>query len=338
MKLATYQDGSRDGQLVVVSRDLATAHYASQIVQHLQQALDDWNFIAPQLQDVYDALNASRARHAFPFDSRQCMAPLPRAHLWAQGDVYDGGFAAGPEAPFDAVLAYGAGGTFAGACEPVRCPSEQMEADFGAGLAVVTADIAARASPEQALDGVRLLMLVNDTRLRATGLQPVQRHLVTACSPVAVTPDELGTAWQQGRLQRTLQTHWNGRRVGMADAGDDMQLHFGELIARLCATRPLGVGSVVGAGPVRNRPVDGKGGPQWPKGSHSLLDKRAIEMRQDGQASTGFLRVGDTVRVEMKGDDGASIFGAIDQEVVALDADRTPPGRRASTGPATSEG
>ena len=120
MKLATYKDGSRDGQLIVVSRDLATAHYASQIAHRLQQALDDWNFVAPQLQDLYDALNAGRARHAFPFDPQQCMAPLPRAAQWTQGDVYDGGFTTEPVGPADAHLAHGPGGAFFGPCDPVR--------------------------------------------------------------------------------------------------------------------------------------------------------------------------------------------------------------------------
>lgn len=313
MKLATYKDGSRDGQLVVVARDLSTAHYASHIASRLQQVLDDWNFLSPQLQDLSDALNAGRARHAFPFDPQQCMAPLPRAYQWVQGDAYDGGFA--PE-PADAVLAHGAGGAFLGACDPVLCPSEQMEIDFGAGLAVLTGDIALRASPEQALDGVRLVLLVNDWRLCATGLHAVQRHLATACSPVAVTLDELDPAWNKGRLELTLQTNVNGRRVGMADAGQDMRLHVGELIAQLCATRPLGAGSMVGAGTVRNRPADAKR-PQWPKGYHSIRDKRQIETLLDGKPHTDFLRFGDSVRVDMKDEEGDSVFGALDQEVVA---------------------
>ena len=313
MKLATYKDGSRDGQLVVVARDLSTAHYASHIASRLQQVLDDWNFLAPQLQDLSDAVNAGRARHAFPFDPQQCMAPLPRAYQWVQGDAYDGGFA--PE-PADVGLAHGAGGALAGPCDPVRCLSEQMEVDFGAGLAVVTGDIALRANAEQALDGVRLVLLVNDWRLCAEGLHGVQRRLATACSPVAVTLDELHEAWAKGRLERTLQTNVNGRRVGMADAGQDMRLHFGELLAQLCATRPLGAGSMVGAGTVRNRPADATGRPQWPKGYHSIRDKRTIETLQDGQPHTAFLRFGDSVRVDMKDEEGDSIFGAIEQELV----------------------
>jgi fumarylacetoacetate (FAA) hydrolase len=320
MKLATYKDGSRDGQLVVVARDLATAHYASQIASRMQQALDDWNFIAPQLQDLYDELNSGRARHAFPFDPQQCMAPLPRAYQWAQADAYDGGFTPTARASADVGLAHGAG-AFAGPCDPISAPAEQMDIDFGAGLAVITGDIAQRASPEQALDGVRLVLLVNDARLRAAGLQEVQRQLATACSPVAVTPDELGASWDKGRVQLTLQTSVNGRRVGLADAGADMRLHFGELLAQLCATRALGTGSVVGAGTVRNRPQEVKGQPQWPLGYHSIADKRAIETAQDGKPRTAFLHFGDSVRIEMKDVDSVTVFGAIDQEVVsALEA------------------
>lgn len=330
MKLATYKDGSRDGQLVVVSRDLSTAHYATHVASRLQQVLDDWNFLAPQVQDVYDALNAGRARHPFAFDPQQCMAPLPRAYHWLQADVYDGGFGADLS---QGDLVHGSGNAFLGACDPVRCHSEQLDIDFSAGLAVVTGDVAARIGPEQALDGVRLLMLVNETRLRADGLQAAQRRLATACSPVAVTPDELGEAWRRGRLNGTLLTSWNGRRVGMANAGTDVRQHFGRLMAQLCSTRPLGAGSMLGAGPVRNRP-DGKGPAQWPKGFHSIADKRAIELAQDGQATTAFLRFGDSVRVEMKDDDGQSIFGAIDQEVVAAPLTATHPRVRVGLVPA----
>ncbi|KQP12561.1 fumarylacetoacetate hydrolase family protein [Pseudorhodoferax sp. Leaf267] len=326
MKLATYKDGSRDGQLVVVARDLSIAHYASTIASRLQQVLDDWNFLAPQLQDLSDALNAGRARHAFPFDPRQCMAPLPRAGLWALADAYDAGLPA--ESAADPGLRLGAGHGLAGACDPVPALSEQQGIDFGAGLAVVTADIPQRASPEQALDGVRLVLLVNAVVLHADGLTAAQRQPHTAFGPVAVTLDELGDAWAQGRLQLPLQTHWNGRRVGMAEAGADMRWHFGELIAHLCATRPLAAGSIVGAGTVRNRGVEGKSRMEWPKGFHAIADKRTVEALRDGQAATGFLRFGDSLRIEMKDADGLSLFGAIEQEVVAL----APPGVASARG------
>jgi fumarylacetoacetate (FAA) hydrolase len=317
MKLATYKDGSRDGQLVVVSRDLASAHYATHVAHHLQQVLDDWNFLAPQLQDLYDALNAERARHAFPFDPQQCMAPLPRASHWALAQAWAHGLE--PAEAADPGFRLAAGDSLCGPCDPLVLVAEQLEMDFGAGLAVVTGDLPQRASPAHALDGVRLLLLTNAVQLQAAGMSAVQRLPVTAFGPVAVTPDELGDAWVQGRVGLALQTHWNGRRVGIADADEDMRWHFGELIAHLCATRGLRAGSIVGAGTVRQRGVESGKRRDWPKGYHAIADKRAFEQAQDGEARTAFLRLGDTVRIEMKGGDGASLFGAIEQEVVVPD-------------------
>jgi len=317
MKFATYRDGSRDGQLVVVARDLSSAHYASGVADRLQQALDDWNFIAPQLQDLYDSLNAGRARHAFPFDARQCMAPLPRAFQWVQADAYDGGLLPPEASPRDPGLHHGPGDGLAGACDPVPCLAEQTDVDFGAGLAVVTGDIAQGATAGQALEGVRLLMLVNAVQLRAAGLAPVQRWPQLACSPVAVTPDECGDAWDGGRLHLMLQTSWNGRRVGMADAAADMRWHFGELLAHLAATRALGAGSIVGGGTVRQRGVAQDGRPAWPKGCHSLADKHAIDVAMGHAGEAVYLRLGDSLRIEMKGRDGHSLFGQIEQDVVA---------------------
>lgn len=321
MKLATYRDGSRDGQLVVVARDLSTAHYASGIADRLQQALDDWNFIAPQLQDLYDSLNAGRARHAFPFDPRQCLAPLPRPTLWAEADAYDTGLLpADAPATRDPGFSPGPGGWLAGACEPIPCLAEQAGVDFSAGLAVLTGDIAQGAAPDQALDGVRLLMLVNAVQLRAPGVAPAQRRPQLACSPVAVTPDECGASWERGRLQLPLLTGWNGRRVGMADAGADMRWHFGELLAHLAATRRLGAGSLVAGGTVRQRATAQEGRRAWPKGYHSLADKHAVDAPAGEGAVPVFLRLGDSVHIDMKTRDGHSVFGAIEQEVVASGA------------------
>lgn len=315
MKLATYKDGSRDGQLVVVSRDLSSAHYATHAAHHMRQALDDWNFIAPQLQDLYTALNAERARHAFPFDPQQCMAPLPRASHWALGQAWQHGLeSTDTDGPGFRMLA---GDSALGPCDPLLLAAEALEMDFGAGLAAITGDLPQRASPAQALDGVRLLLLTNAVQLHALGLSAVQREPVTAFGPVAVTPDELGEAWAQGRLGLPLQTRWNGRRVGIADADENMRWSFGELIAHLCATRGLRAGSIVGAGTVRQRGVETNGRHDWPKGYHAVADKRAFEQQQDGQAHTAFLRWGDTVRTEMKDGEGHSLFGAIEQEVMA---------------------
>ncbi len=335
MKLATYKDGSRDGQLVVVSRDLVTAHYATGIAERLQQALDDWNFISPQLQDLYDTLNHGKARHAFPFDPARCMAPLPRAYQWADGSAYINHVelvraARKSEVPktfyTDPLMYQGGSDDFIGPCDDVVVPSEAFGIDFEAEIAVVTGDVAMGATPEEALEGVRLLMLANDVSLRhlipdelAKGFGFFQSKPATAFSPVAITPDELGDAWQGGRVHLTLQSTWNGRRVGLCDAGPEMTFHFGQLIAHICKTRNVRAGSIVGSGTVSNKGVEGKGGRmEWPKGYSCIAEKRAIETIQDGQPSTEFMKFGDTIRIEMKGKDGQSLFGAIDQKIAPL--------------------
>ncbi|MEW6478491.1 MAG: fumarylacetoacetate hydrolase family protein [Pseudomonadota bacterium] len=337
MKLATYKDGSRDGQLVVVSRDLSTAHYATGIAQTLQQVLDDWNFLAPQLQDLSVTLNHGKARHAFAFDPAMCMAPLPRAYQWADGSAYLNHVelvraARQSEVPqsfyTDPLMYQGGSDDFIGPCDPVVVASEDFGIDFEAEIAVVTGDVPMGSTPEQALDGVRLLMLANDVSLRnlipaelAKGFGFFQSKPATAFSPVAVTPDELGDAWQGGRVHLTLQSTWNGRKVGMCDAGPEMTFHFGQLIAHICKTRNVRAGSIVGSGTVSNQAVEVSGRKEWPKGYSCIAEKRAIETILDGKPSTGFMKYGDTIRIEMKGRDGQSVFGAIDQEIAPLAAD-----------------
>ena len=333
MKLATLKDGSRDGQLVVVSRDLTLAHYATGIASRLQQVLDDWGFMSPQLQDLYDELNSGRARHAFPFEPVQCMAPLPRAYQWADGSAYlnhvelvrKARNAEVPESFYTDPLMYqGGSDDFIGPMDDVVVPSESMGIDFEAEIAVVTGDVRMGVTPEQALDGIRLVMLVNDVSLRnlipselAKGFGFFQSKPATAFSPVAVTLDELGEAWREGRVHLPLQSSWNGRKVGLCDAGDEMTFHFGQLIAHVAKTRNVRAGSIVGSGTVSNKGVEKNGRMEWPKGYSCIAEKRCIETIQDGQPSTEFMRYGDTIRIEMKGLDGRSLFGAIDQEIVA---------------------
>ncbi len=327
MKLATYKDGSRDGQLVLVSRDLTSAHYATGIANQLQAVLDDWNFMAPQLQDLSDALNSGKARHAFAFDPQQCMAPLPRAGLWAGACAYRShvalvhrpGEAPAPAGRDSAPLMYQGGSDgFLGACDAVLLASEAYGIDFEAGVAVICADVRLGATPAQALDGIRLLMLVNDVSLRhlmaaelARGLGLLQSKPATAFSPVTVTPDELGEAWDKGRLHLTLQSSWNGRKVGLCEAGPEMTFHFGQLMAHLCQTRHLRAGAIMGSGAVSNQDRS--------RGYSCIAEKRAIETLQDGQALTEFMKFGDTIRIEMKGRDGQSVFGAIEQEIAPLE-------------------
>ena len=339
MKLATYKDGSRDGQLVVVSRDLGLAHFATGSATRLQQALDDWNFIAPQLQDLSVALNQGKARHAFAFDARQCMAPLPRAYQWADGSAYLNhltllrqarGEALPETALTDPLLYQGGSDDLLGPTDDAWFGAEAWGIDFEAELAVITGDVGMGASPAQALDGVRLLLLANDWTLRhlvpaelAKGLGLLQSKPATAFSPVAVTPDELGGAWQGGRLQALLQTSWNGKRVGLAETGTGMHFHFGELISHLAKTRNVRAGAIVGSGTVSNADPG--------TGFHCVAEKRAQETLHGGAAKTGYLRFGDTVRMDLTGRDGQSVFGAIAQRV-------TGPGMGADAGPALPAG
>lgn len=336
MKLATYRDGSRDGQLIVVSRDLRVAHYATGIASRMQQVLDDWGFMAPQLQDLYHQLNTGRAPHAFAFDPMQCMAPLPRVQQWVEAAAYPSHLAlTQPDWALSAtepVLRQGAGDSVVGACDEVVIPSAAMGIDFGAGLAALTGDIPLGSTPEQALYGIRLLMLSNTVSLRqlmpqapAHAWSNLQSWPAVGLSPVAVTVDELGDAWRGGRVHLPLHSSWNGRKVGMCDAGEDMAFHFGQLLAHVAKTRSVHAGSMMGTGVVSNLgSATGRGKDKrwdWPKGYHCIAEKRAMEQQQNGVASTGYLQFGDTVRIEMKDKNGQSIFGAIDQTMVSPQGD-----------------
>ena len=325
MKLATYKDGSRDGQLVVVSRDLATAHFATGIATRLQQVLDDWNFLSPQLEDLYVTLNQGKARHAFEFVPEICAAPLPRAHQWADGSAYlnhvelvrKARKAEVPASFYEDPLMYqGGSDDFLGPRDDAPFADPAWGIDFESEVAVITGDVAQDATPEQALEGIRLVMLANDWSLRnlipgelAKGFGFLQSKPATAFSPVAVTPDELGEAWQGGRLHLPLSSHWNGKQVGLCDAGPEMTFHFGQLIAHVCKTRRVRAGSVIGSGTVSNK--------DWTKGYSCIAEKRCIETIESGAPQTPFMQYGDTIRIEMKGRDGQSIFGAIEQKVVA---------------------
>ena len=328
MKLATLKDGSRDGQLVVVSRDLASAHFAAGIATTMQQLLDDWNFVSPQLEDLYATLNGGKARHAFAFDPRQCMAPLPRAHQWADGSAYLNHVelvrrARGAEVPAsfyeDPLMYQGGSDDFLGPCDDAVFASAEWGIDFESEIAVVTGDVDMGTTPEAALESVRLLMLVNDWSLRnlipaelAKGFGFLQSKPATAFSPVAVTLDELGAAWQGGRVHLTLRSTWNGRTVGQTQAGPEMTFHFGQLIAHVAKTRRLRAGSIIGSGTVSNK--------DWAQGYSCVAEKRAIETIESGAPQTAFMQFGDTIRIEMTDHAGLSLFGAIDQRVAPLPA------------------
>ncbi len=326
MKLATFKDGSRDGVLAVVSRDMTMAHYATGIATTLQQVLDDWNFRSPPLEDLYATLNGGKARHAFPFDPQLCMAPLPRAFQWLDGSAYLNHVelvrkARGAEVPAsfyeDPLVYQGGSDDFLGATDDARFASVEWGIDFEAEVAVITGDVDIGTDAEAAIDSVRLLMLANDWSLRnlipaelAKGFGFVQAKPATAFSPVAVTPDEVGEAWAGGRLHLSLESRWNGRRVGLCEAGPEMTFHFGQLIAHVAKTRRLRAGSVIGSGTVSNQ--------DWSHGYACVAEKRAIETIESGAPVTEFMRYGDSIRIEMLGRDGHSVFGAIEQRVVPL--------------------
>lgn len=328
MKLATLKDGSRDGQLAVVARDLKTAHIADGIAPTLQSALDDWPFIAPQLDALYAELNAGRARRAFEFEPRRCMAPLPRAFQWADGSAYLNHVelvrkARGAEMPpsfhDDPLMVQGGSDDFLGPLDDIVLTYEEWGIDFESEVAVITGDVPMGATPDQAHGQIRLLMLANDVSLRnlippelAKGFGFLQSKPATAFSPVAVTPDELGDAWRGGKVHLALRSAWNGRLVGQPDAGVDMAFNFPQLIAHLCKTRNARAGSIVGSGTVSNRDAS--------KGYSCIAEQRCLETIEHGEPVTHFMRFGDTIRIEMLDEAGKSVFGAIEQTVKRLES------------------
>jgi fumarylacetoacetate (FAA) hydrolase len=323
MKLATLKDGTRDGQLAVVSRNLKTAHLADGIAPTLQRALDDWGFIAPQLDELYRQLNEGRARRSIDFDPANCMAPLPRAYQWADGSAYVNHVelvrkARGAELPAsfweDPLMYQGGSDDFLGPRDDIALPHAEWGIDFEAEIAVVTGDVAMGSTPDQAHQAIRLLMLVNDVSLRnlipdelAKGFGFFQSKPATGFSPVAVTPDELGDAWKGGKVHLPLRSTWNGKLVGQPLAGVDMVFNFPQLIAHLVKSRNARAGTIVGSGTVSNK--DAK------RGYSCIAEKRCLEMIAGGKPVTPFMAFGDTIHIDMLDADGKSIFGAIEQTV-----------------------
>jgi fumarylacetoacetate (FAA) hydrolase len=328
MKLATLKDGTRDGQLMVVSRDLKTAQLADGVARTLQKALDDWTFIAPQLEQLYQDLNQGRARRGFDFEPKHCMAPLPRAFQWADGSAYVNHVelvrkARGAELPEsfweDPLMYQGGGDDFLGPSDDIALFHEAWGIDFEAEVAVITDDVPMGATPDQAHQRIRLLMLVNDVSLRnlipdelAKGFGFVQSKPASSFSPVAVTPDELGDAWKGGKVHLPLLSTWNDKLVGKPQAGVDMTFNFPQLIAHLAKSRNVRAGAIIGSGTVSNK--DAK------RGYSCIAEQRAREMIAGGEPVTPFMAFGDTIRIEMLNGDGKSVFGAIEQAVKQAEA------------------
>jgi fumarylacetoacetate (FAA) hydrolase len=336
MKLASLKDGTRDGRLAVVSRDLTHALDASAIARTLQAAIEDWDRAAPQLADRYAELNAGAARHAAPFDPAQCHSPLPRAYQWADGSAYVNHVelvrkARGAEMPqsfwTDPLMYQGGSDSFIGPCDDAPFADEAWGIDFEGEVAVITGDVAVGTTADTAAQHIRLFMLVNDWSLRnlipgelGKGFGFVQSKPATSFSPVAGTADELGDAWRDGRVHLPLIAHLNGALFGKPNAGLDMTFNFPQLIAHVARTRELEAGSIVGSGTVSNKENGGPGRPAKDGGTGyaCLAEQRTIETILAGKPATPFMRFGDRVRIEMLDERGQSIFGAIDQRVTRM--------------------
>ena len=336
MKLASLKQG-RDGRLLVVSRDLGRAVPASGIAPTLQAALDDWDDTAPRLEELAEELEAGTADGSFAFDATRCAAPLPRAYQWADGSAYVNHVALvrkarGAELPesfwHDPLMYQGGSDGFLGPCDPIPLADEDWGLDFEAEIAAVTGDVPQGAADAAAAAAIRLIMLVNDVSLRALipgelakGFGFFQSKPASAFSPVAVTPDELGSAWDGRKVSLPLLSHLNGILFGKPEAGEDMTFDFPRLIVHAAKTRALAAGTIVGSGTVSNRDPDG--GPGRPVadgglGYSCIAEQRVVEALTHGEARTPFLTAGDRVTIEMLDRDGQSIFGAINQGVVAF--------------------
>ncbi|RCK25973.1 2-keto-4-pentenoate hydratase [Thalassospira profundimaris] len=334
MKLASLKNGTRDGQLVLVTRDLESYVDASAIAPTLQAALDNWAVIAPRLRELSDEIEAgSTIARRVTLDMADLHSPLPRAYQWADGSAYVNHVelvrkARGAEMPqsfwTDPLMYQGGSDSFLGPRDDILMADTAWGIDMEGEIAVITDDVPMGASLDQARTAIRLIMLVNDVSLRglipgelAKGFGFFQSKPSSAFSPVAVTPDELGDAWDGAKLHLPLHVDLNGKPFGRANAGIDMTFDFAQLIAHAARTRPLAAGTVIGSGTVSNKLDGGPGKPvdQGGAGYSCIAEIRMIETIETGAAITPFLQFGDRVKIEMLDDHGRSIFGAIDQTV-----------------------
>jgi fumarylacetoacetate (FAA) hydrolase len=329
MKLASLNEG-RDGRLVIVSRDLK--RYADAAAS-LQVALENWSEAEPELREIAQALEAGKVDD-HPFNPEECAAPLPRSYGWADGSAYVNHVelvrkARNAEMPqsfwTDALMYRGASDRFLGPREPSRFADQTWGIDFEAEVAVIVDDVPMGVSAEEARKKILLVLLVNDVSLRnlipgelAKGFGFFQSKAPTAFSPVAVTPDELGEAWDGGTLNLPLLSYLNGKLFGKPNAKTDMTFDFGKLISHAARTRPLSAGMIIGSGTVSNKDADGGPGRTVEEGGvgySCIAEIRAVETIRSGKPSTPFLSFGDSVKIEMLDAAGKSIFGAIDHKV-----------------------
>lgn len=328
MKLASYNNGRRDGQLMLVSRDLTKTVAVPAIAHTMQQLLDGWDLLKPQLQELYDALNEGMLDNVQAFDEAKCLSPLPRAYQWADGSAYVNHVelvrkARGAEMPetfwTDPLFYQGGSDSFIAPKADIPLASEDWGIDFESEIAIITDDVPMGVSSNNAAKHIKLLMLVNDVSLRnlipgelAKGFGFFQSKPSSSFSPVAVTPDELGARWEDSKVHLPLITHLNGELFGRPNAGVDMTFNFSQLVSHVAKTRPLGAGAIIGSGTISNYDRSA--------GSSCLAEKRMLEVIAEGKATTPFMRFGDTVRIEMLDDNDVTIFGSIDQKVVEYKA------------------
>lgn len=334
MKLATLRNGSRDGRLVVVSRDLTRATDAARIAPTLQAALDDWEHIAPRLQQLAEQVDIGSVP-TFRFHEHECESPLPRAYQWADGSAYINHVelvrkARGAEVPEsfynDPLMYQGGSDAFLGPRDPIPLGDVAWGCDMEGEIAVITDDVPMGVSEAEAAGHIKLIMLCNDVSLRglipdelAKGFGFFQSKPASAFSPVAVTPDELGDAWKDSVLHGALHVNYNNQMFGIADAGVDATFSLARLVSHAAKTRRLCAGTIVGSGTVSNRGEDGGAGKpvsEGGKGYSCIAEIRMIETIRDGKPFTAFMKPGDTVRIEMLDGHGHTIFGAIEQEIV----------------------
>jgi len=323
MKLATLKNGSRDGQLVVVSRDMTRAMDASTVAPTLQHAIENWATAEPRLQNLARQLEEGDSRQTLAFDPAQAMAPLPRAYQWCDGSAFLSHGALMQKAfnlePIEGadrtpLMYQGAGDDFIGPRDDIQLPSESQGIDFEGEFVVLVDDVPMGCTADDALSHIKLILQINDVSLRAlapremrTGFGFLQAKPSSSFAPLAITPDELGAAWRDGRVHLPLHVEWNGEWFGQPHGGQ-MNFHFGELIAHAALTRRLRAGTLIGSGTVSNA--------ERSAGSACIAERRAIEMIEQGAAQTGFMHFGDRVRMDVVGSDGHSLFGAIEQRVV----------------------
>ena len=329
MKLASLKEGGRDGTLIVADRALARGVRVSDVARTLQAALEDWSNTAPRLNRVYELLNdAGKAQtingeEVFALDPATLAAPLPRAYEFVDGSAYLPHVervrrARGAEVPAsfytDPLMYQATSAGFYGPRDAMHVFSEDYGIDLEAEIVVVTDDVPMAVTPQQAAAHIQLVGLINDVSLRnlipnelAKGFGFLQSKPRSALSPVFVTPDELGDAWQNSKLHLPLRTQINSQFFGAPEAGEDMQFSFAELVAHAAKTRPLSAGTIVGSGTIANQDES--------RGASCLAERRTLETLANGKPSTPFLKFGDTVRIEMLDRAGNSIFGAIEQTV-----------------------